>query len=56
MELLASPSLFFAFLVGTAFGDLLAGRFPLANFFRRSGCFVLELSGSVCRHRVAFVG
>ena len=30
MELLASPSLFFAFLAGTAFGDLLAGRFPLS--------------------------
>ena len=30
MELLASPSLFFAFLAGTVFGDLLAGRFPLS--------------------------
>ena len=30
MELLASPSLFFAFLAGTAFGDLLAGCFPLS--------------------------
>ena len=42
MELPASPSLFFAFLAGTAFGALLAGCFPLPlvsprGEFRRSG-------------------
>ena len=43
MELLASPSLFFPFLAGTAFGDLLAGRFPFLFVFclspRRIGEF-----------------
>ena len=37
MELPASPSLSFAFLVGTAFGDLLAGRFPLPFVSPRGG-------------------
>ena len=37
MELPASPSLSFAFLAGTAFGDLLAGRFPLPFVSPRGG-------------------
>ena len=37
MELPALPSLSFAFLVGTAVGDLLAGRFPLPFVSLRGG-------------------